>query len=78
MPAGALVTAYEDPTQSPNGSPFVVETYRPAPTRATEGGGAAPPVLAMADRIAGGGEAALTVVTTTATCSLNARAKAMT
>lgn len=27
VPAGKLVTAYEDPTQSPNGEPFVIEGY---------------------------------------------------
>jgi thiol-disulfide isomerase/thioredoxin len=32
--AGSLVTAWEDPTQSPNGKPFVVEAYRAAAVEA--------------------------------------------
>ena len=66
LPAGALATAYEDPSQSPTGGAFVVQPYEPAPLRATAAAGARRSVLAQADRLRGEGPAALTLLTTTA------------
>ena len=65
--SGSLVTAYEDPAQSPDGRPFVVQPYDPAPLRAVASAGTRGSVVAAADRLLGSGPAAeLTLLTTTA------------
>ena len=64
--AGMRVTAYEDPSQSPNGKPFVLEPYARGRTiaRATASGGRGAPEAALARASS---NAQLTMLTTMAT-----------
>ena len=75
VPVGSLVTAYEDPAQSPTGEAFVVEPYRrdafrSRPVPAESAPGAREPRLRVAAEAGPGGESDLVLYTTVATWCL--------
>ncbi len=72
---GSLVTVYEDPAQSPTGAAFVVQPYEPVPVRPVASGDGAALVLASAERLRGGRDAELTLLTTTASWCAKCKAE---
>ncbi len=69
VPAGTLVTAYEDPSASPTGAPFVLTPYGvPAPRRPLVASATIPgPSIRAAQQVLPGGRGRLIMYTTIAT-----------
>lgn len=68
VPDGTLVTAYENPSDSPTGEPFVLTPYEAAPTRSVAASTPAPAeLLRPAHQVLPGDRADLVLYTTVAT-----------